>query len=483
MAGCYLLFYELTRFGIRTNRKSLRTGSVLCLLIPPILFLGIYDQSFQTQADTMLDSGFYQKIADYETKKATEFITRKQEFYRMEQIGTPKEEFADLNRIWSTGQYSSSVYSSVYNADYQEFRTKTFELEEPYRNFLMQSVSRNPVYQRFMGIKYLITQEDVPGYQWDCTIGNTKVLKNDNVSPIAYATNRLLNKQTYDTLPFPYNQTTLLDYAVVEKGGQKETPDSDSLKITSGTMTLPALQKTGNTLTQTDETITAVLKQTEILHLNLADLFPNWNENGQNEQEHVLFLQFHVKNKKPSSDVSITLEKERNKLSARSHIYYNHNTTFTYAVPLEKGQQQISLTLGKGSYQLSNLQLSLGTWQDPASNETLYQSEFHADKNASKGNQLKGTIQVDQKSYFITTIPYDSHFEVLVDGKNVSYEKVNTAFLGFPLKQGKHKIEISYHAPGAAAGKLLSFAGILICLFHLISGFQHSKQTSRRIEI
>ena len=88
-----------------------------------------------------------------------------------------------------------------------------------------------------------------------------------------------------------------------------------------------------------------------------------------------------------------------------------------------------------------------------------------------------------KKSYFITTIPYDSHFEVLVDGKNVSYEKVNTAFLGFPLKQGKHKIEISYHAPGAAAGKLLSFAGILICLFHLISGFQHSKQTSRRIEI
>ena len=60
----------------------------------------------------MLDSGSYQKIADYETKKATEFVTRKQEFYRMEQIGTLKEEFADLNRIWSTGQYSSSVHYS-----------------------------------------------------------------------------------------------------------------------------------------------------------------------------------------------------------------------------------------------------------------------------------------------------------------------------------------------------------------------------------
>ena len=46
--------------------------------------------------------------------------------------------------------------------------------------------------------------------------------ENDNVSPIAYATNRLLNKQTYDTLPFPYNQTTLLDYAVVEKRRTKK---------------------------------------------------------------------------------------------------------------------------------------------------------------------------------------------------------------------------------------------------------------------
>ena len=77
-----------------------------------------------------------------------------------------------------------------------------------------------------------------------------------------------------------------------------------------------------------------------------SELFPG--KKNQDHREDILFLQFRIKNQNPSSDVSITLEKERNKLSARSHIYYNHNETFTYAVPLRKGQKDIALTLGTG---------------------------------------------------------------------------------------------------------------------------------------
>ena len=66
----------------------------------------------------------------------------------------------------------------------------------------MQPASRNPVYQRFMGVKYLISQEEIPGYEKMGSVGNTKILQNDRVSPIAYATNRLLNQKTYETLAF-----------------------------------------------------------------------------------------------------------------------------------------------------------------------------------------------------------------------------------------------------------------------------------------
>ena len=52
-------------------------------------------------------------------------------------------------------QYVPSIYSSLYNDEYQRFR-RAFKVQEPYRNFLMQSGSENPIYRRFMGVKYLI---------------------------------------------------------------------------------------------------------------------------------------------------------------------------------------------------------------------------------------------------------------------------------------------------------------------------------------
>ena len=89
-------------------------------------------------------------------------------------------------------------------------------------------------------------------------------------------------------------------------------------------------------------------------------------------------------------------------------------------------------------------------------------SEFSLDKPATKGNTIKGTIQAgEDDGYLITSIPYDENFKVYVDGKNTTYERVNTAFLGMKLSKGMHEIEIVYHAPGLMVGKILSLAGIL----------------------
>ena len=42
--------------------------------------------------------------------------------------------------------------------------------------------------------------------------------KNKDALPIAYATNQTTSKEEYEKLPFPYNQTAFLSYAVTEKG-------------------------------------------------------------------------------------------------------------------------------------------------------------------------------------------------------------------------------------------------------------------------
>ena len=71
---------------------------------------------------------------------------------------------------------------------------------------------------------------------------------------------------------------------------------------------------------------------------------------------------------------------------------------------------------------------------------------------------------MEKDGYFISTLPYDKNFDIQVDGEDVASEKVNTAFLGCKLSEGQHTIQISYHAPGLAAGKRLSIIGFLLLL-------------------
>ena len=64
-----------------------------------------------------------------------EILVKEKGFYRMEQAETRKTDAANLNRIWSGEQYSSSVYSSTYNEEYQKFRKKFFRLNSPIETY------------------------------------------------------------------------------------------------------------------------------------------------------------------------------------------------------------------------------------------------------------------------------------------------------------------------------------------------------------
>ena len=179
----------------------------------------------------------------------------------------------------------------------------------------------------------------------------------------------------------------------------------------------------------------------------------------QEGQRQILFLSFRVDNARPNKDVAVWINGIRNKLSAKDHVYYNENKIFTYAVPLKDGEDTISVTFGKGKYQLSHVQAYLGSL--PERSKTLYQSEVQVDKKLTKDNVIQGTIQVKNDGWFITSIPYDTHFKMYIDGKETKIQKVNTAFLGCEIGSGKHEVRIVYHAPGATEGKVFSMIGIV----------------------
>ena len=171
-------------------------------------------------------------------KAVDKAITSDSGFYRVEQVGNEDENAENLNRVWNSEQYITSLYSSSYNADYQNFRKNDFQVEQPYRNFLMQSVSQNPVFRQLMGVKYLISSQNIPGYEKKWMTGGGDVYCNENAAPIAYETDQTMSEAEYDRLDFPYNQLVFTRYAVTKDGtvsaGQvKEKLAEDKLELQS----------------------------------------------------------------------------------------------------------------------------------------------------------------------------------------------------------------------------------------------------------
>lgn len=507
MLAAYLLFWILHKRILPTFNWS------FLLTIPMMIFLAVFGSIYGNKYGTEVDSAFYEKVTDSTIGQAiSDILDEDNSYYRISQIGYSNENAANLNRIWNIRQNISSIYTSSYNTDYQNFRQKTFDIEQPFRNYLMQSVSQNPVYQRFMGEKYIISSNTLNGYSLYKDYGDFKVYQNPSASPLAYGTNQLMSETDYKKLAFPYNQTALLSYAVV-----KNTSANDNMNKTSGFK--ESIQKTSSEKNASEENIPEQTSNTANVQKTNLNLGPKNSGSGNSDtpfwlskiskgyqikakkhhgiemylyseegsaqdqynlqkiqsQDHLLFLRFHVKNLHPNKDMIISVNGERNKLSAKKHIYYNNNTTFTYAVSLTAGQDSVKVSFGKGAYQITDIEAYIGILPDTS----LYQSEFKLDWDQTKGNVISGSIQMENDGYFISTLPYDENFDIQVDGETVTPEKVNTAFLGCKLSEGKHTIQISYHAPGLAVGKCISIVGILLLIALLIiEKFTHWVPTS-----
>ncbi len=437
MLVCYLIFYWKKFDWV--------------LIVVPIGFLALYGVVLHKSADKMIEPAFYEEVTNKQIRTEIEELTEKENgFYRMEQSGTTSENAANLNRIWNMQQYVSSIYSSSYNPAYQKFRTETFLVAQPFRNVLMQSVTENPIYQKLMGVKYILSKQEIAGYQQEKKVGDVTVYKNEEVLPIAYVTNQMISEKAYEDLAFPYSQLAFLRFAV-----GKSVNDTVNPKEVLNSQVKEAGAEIPMEDTQAIEKIEDGyhIKSKEIQNVKLKI-----SEEAQ--QEEILFVQFELKNYKRSKDVSVWLAGVKNKLSAGSHIYYNGNTTFTYAVNLKAGQTEVNLGLGAGNYEIRNLRCYIGNTDE--SLKTLCQSEFRVDKAQTKGNRIVGSVDGVKDGYLITSIPYDEHFEVKIDGKDVKYEKVNTAFLGVKMPDGTHEVEIVYHAPGLKMGKVLSVTGLLL---------------------
>lgn len=103
---------------------------------------------------------------------------------------------------------------------------------------------------------------------------------------------------------------------------------------------------------------------------------------------------------------------------------------------------------------------------------------------------MEGTIKVNNDNAFLyTSIPYDTSWEVIVDGVALEYYNEETdassdgkiiavgdALIGFELSEGEHTVSFKYNAKGLSEGIMLTVAGVIILLLALLYKFYFSEK-------
>ncbi len=82
---------------------------------------------------------------------------------------------------------------------------------------------------------------------------------------------------------------------------------------------------------------------------------------------------------------------------------------------------------------------------------------------------LEGSISCDQEGWLFTTIPYDTGWKVLVDGKEQEPEKILDSFVSIRLTPGSHTVAMKYTPNGLIPGAVVS-AVSAVCLALIAAG-------------
>ena len=354
------------------------------------------------------------------------------------------------NQVLDSRMYKTSLYSSNRNQEYSYFADKVMGMPGPSTNNATITAEKNSFFQSMMSVKYLYGKGAVP-LHYNILSGdkNGYVAVNENVLPMGYATSDLLSQQQFKKLKYPYSMEAIYNNAIVENAEEKEWESK-----------LQEVQLSYKLIHMDDTVSVKKVKngyQLTVRKKSTINLRLDQSIDGQ-----LLILDLPITEiQKPSKTVvGIEINGIVNKRGSNSDMYGNKRNNFRYILDENKPWKDLILKLEKGSYTIQNPKAYL------MDGSVLTKRNKNIDalkgERMSGNNVLKGDIEVRDDGYFVTSIPFDKGFKVRLDKKEIAYEKVNTAFVGFPIKKGHHTIEITYQMPGKRAGVMISILSLLI---------------------
>ena len=125
---------------------------------------------------------------------------------------------------------------------------------------------------------------------------------------------------------------------------------------------------------------------------------------------------------------------------------------------MDNGIPNIYINLGIGEYDIRNVKLySL----DKANIDDYYLTLDKMNVIKNNSNVIEGDIRVSGDGYFMFTIPYESYYDLYLDGELTKYERVDGMYIGIPIKRGNHKIRLEKNNTVLLVSLFFSYIGLI----------------------
>ena len=82
------------------------------------------------------------------------------------------------------------------------------------------------------------------------------------------------------------------------------------------------------------------------------------------------------------------------------------------------------------------------------------------DPDVVRGGHVKGLYEAEEETNMLLQVPYDTGWEIIVNGEEVSYKEAFNGLIEIRLPKGKCEIEMNYYSPGLKIGVICTCLGI-----------------------
>lgn len=359
----------------------------------------------------------------------------------------------NVNNIYRLDQLTTNMYSSISNSEMRNFRFNTSSGENRIRNNAIQVQPFNVVFNTLMGCRYRLTKDDniMFGETKTSQYGDFSVIKNENAFPLGYATAAVMSDEDFYKLEPQLKPEALIENIIIPAEGEGISPDNTQPLEVDFTPIANAKQITfAGGIYTVNELNTGFAVQVSLPEV-ITDKFLIVKVKADNRLGDI----------SSQNDIRLTINGVTNKLTEPTWKYNNKNYNFTYVISSSEPIDSLELVFSEGYYTLSDFEVY--TVENTVLSEAMNNKDsLMIDRSKSTGDSIIGNIDVSEDGWFNMSFPYDKGFSIKVDGNETEYNKTNTAFIGFPISEGSHCIEITYEAPLKKVGILVSVIGVVL---------------------